>query len=294
MPEPSVERFATVVLAGRPNAGKSTLLNALIGQKLAIVSDKPQSTRMPIVGLWTSDHVQVAFVDPAGLFEPRYLMHDAMLGAARSALEGADLILYLHPLAERPVPPLADLLPADTRLRAPVLTVLTQADRAGSVPRDLGPDTIVVSAKTGLGLDALLGWCRDAAPEGPFRHDPEDMSTQPVRFFAAELVREAAFGLLRDEVPYAIAVEVDEFRETTDPVYIRMTLHVERESQKRLVIGRGGAGVKAIGSTARTGIESLIGARVYLDLRVRVTPKWRKSPGALSRLGFPLSTRGGP
>jgi GTP-binding protein Era len=120
------------------------------------------------------------------------------------------------------------------------------------------------------------------------------MSTQPVRFFAAELVREAAFGLLRDEVPYAIAVEVDEFRETTDPVYIRMTLHVERESQKRLVIGRGGAGVKAIGSTARTGIESLIGARVYLDLRVRVTPKWRKSPGALSRLGFPLSTRGGP
>src|SRR5205807_6135099 len=136
-----------------------------------------------------------------------------------------------------PPPPLASLLPPGTKLRARVLTVLTQADRTNRRTDGLDPDTLAVSARDRTGLDELLAWCRAAAPEGPFRYDPSDVSTQPVRFFAAELVREAAFELLREEVPYAIAVEVDEFRDATDPVYIRMTVHVERDSQKRMVIG---------------------------------------------------------
>jgi GTP-binding protein Era len=245
-----------------------------------------------VVGLWTEGATQLAFVDPAGLFTPGYLMQQAMLDAARAAIEGADLVLYLHPLGEAPPPPLASLLPAGTKLRARVLTVLTQADRSTRRTDDLPDETLVVSALERTGLKELLAWCQRYAPEGTFRYDPEDVSTQPVRFFAAELVREAAFQLLRQEVPYAIAVEVEEFREATDPVYIRMTVHVERESQRGLVIGKGGAGVKAIGSAARAGIEALLDARVYLDLRVRVTPKWRKSPAALARFGFPPPTRG--
>src|SRR5689334_18570560 len=254
----SMTRCGTVVLAGRPNVGKSTLLNALIGEHLAIVSPKPQSTRLPVVGLLTRDDTQFIFTDSPGLLEPEYALHEAMRAAAVRALG------------------------------APVLTVYTKADLAPSsaVLRQPPPATAVVSAVTPSGLDALLDTLRGHLPESPFHYDPDEMATQPMRFFAAEFVREAAFELLHEELPYSVAVEIDEFRETPEPVYIRAVIYVERASQKGIVIGAGGRTIKALGQAARVKIETLVGGRVFLELHTKVLPKWRRRAAALKRLGY--------
>lgn len=283
----------TIVLAGRPNVGKSTLLNALVGEPLAIVSPRAQTTRRPVVGLRTDAHHQMAIVDPAGLLDPAYLLQEQMLAAAYAALATADAVLHLHPLAEAPAPPLATLLADGAPLTVPVRLVYTLADR---VPPHLRPtldaddDALVTSGRTGEGLEALLVWCRAQLPSGPFRYDPEALSTQPMRFFVEEFVREAAFEHLADEVPYALIAEVDEFREAADPVYIRVTLYVERDSQKGIVVGAGGATLRAIGTKARRRTEAFLGARVYLDMWVKTLPKWRADPSALRRFGFPNPT----
>jgi GTP-binding protein Era len=275
-------RAGTVVLAGRPNVGKSTLLNALVGEHLAIVSPKPQSTRLPVVGLLTRGDTQFIFTDSPGLLEPEYRLHEVMRAAARRALAEADVIAYLHPLAEYPAPELRAGL--DRPPRAPIVTVYTKADLVRDRP-DAG-DAAVVSAVTGEGLAALLERLRAHLPESPFHYDPEEMATQPARFFAAEFVREAAFELLRDELPYSVAVTIDEFRDRSDPVYIRAVVYVERDSQKGIVVGAGGRTVKALGQAARAKIEALLGRPVFLELHVKVLPKWRRHDAALKRLGY--------
>src|SRR5438105_3595243 len=168
--------------------------------------------------------------------------------------------------------------------RAPIVTVYTKADLAG--PR---PDTLAVSAKTGAGIDAMLAVLRDRLPEGPFHYNPDELATQPMRFFAAEFVREAAFELLHEELPYSVACEIDEFREGAEPVYIRAVLYVERDSQKGIVIGEGGRTIKALGAAARAKIETLLDQRVFLDLHVKVLPKWRRDEPSLKRLGYATS-----
>jgi GTP-binding protein Era len=176
----------------------------------------------------------------------------------------------------------------------PVATVFTKADLFDDapIPENAGP-FFVVSAETGKGIHELLDWCRRQAPPGEFQYDPEDIGTQPLRFFVAELVREAAFYHLEQELPYSMAALVDEFRENQEPVYIRVILYVERESQKGLVIGKGGCTIKAIGAAARSKAEDLLGQRVYLDLWVKVLSKWRKSPRMLQMFGLPVtSTKG--
>lgn len=288
-PAPSTA-CGTIVLAGRPNVGKSTLLNALVGEPLAIVSPRAQTTRLPVIGLRTETQHQIAFVDPAGLLEPAYLMQAQMVTAAHAALKTADAVLHLHPLADAPAPTLTSLLSDIPPLAGPVLTVYTQADAVAPRTRAaLGTahDALAVSAVSGEGLDALLAWCRAQLPPGPFRYDPEALSTQPVRFFVEEFVREAAFEHLAAEVPYALIAEVDEFRETSDPVYIRVNIYVERESQKGIVVGKGATTLRAIGTRARRRVEAFLGARVYLDLWVKTLPKWRADPAALRRFGFP-------
>ncbi len=283
-------RCGVVALAGKPNVGKSTLLNALVGEHLAIVSPKPQSTRRPVVGLVTRADTQFIFTDSPGLLEPEYKLHEAMRAAALRAIEDAEVIAYLHPLPEFPAPPLREVAKLDRAPRAPIVTVYTKADLASSSPRDLPqpPPTssVVVSALTGAGLDALLDTLRAQLPESPFHYDPEAMATQPMRFFAAEFVREAAFELLHEELPYSVAVEIDEFRESQEPVYIRAVVYVERTSQKGIVIGEGGRTIKAIGQTARAKIEALLGVRVFLELHAKVLPKWRRQLASLKRLGY--------
>src|SRR5213593_1916080 len=282
-------RCGVVALAGKPNVGKSTLLNALVGEHLAIVSPQPQSTRMPVVGLLTRADTQFIFTDSPGLLEPEYMLHETMRAAALRAIADAEVIAYLHPLPEFPARPLADVARLERPPRAPVVTVYTKADLVSTstiLHQPPPSSSVVVSAVTGAGLDHLLDTLRSALPESPFHYDPDEMATQPMRFFAAEFVREAAFELLHEELPYSVAVEIDEFREGQEPVYIRAVVYVERASQKGIVIGEGGRTMKAIGQTARGKIEALLGARVFLELHAKVLPKWRRQRSALKRLGY--------
>src|SRR5213595_521483 len=212
-----------------------------------------------------------------------------MRAAALRAIDDAEVIAYLHPLAECPAPPLAQVAKLDRAPRAPIVTVYTKADLAASstdLYRPLPTSTVAVSAITGQGLEGLLHTLRAALPEGPFHYAPEEMATQPTRFFAAEFVREAAFELLQEELPYSVAVEIDEFREAAEPVYIRAVVYVERGSQKGIVIGQGGRTVRALGQAARAKIEALLGRRVFLELHVKVLPRWRRHEPSLKRLGY--------
>jgi GTP-binding protein Era len=277
-----------VALAGAPNVGKSSLLNTLVGTHLAIVSPKAQATRLPVVGLRTDGDVQYVFHDLPGLLEPAYLMQARMRALALDALERMDLVLHLHPAPDAPAPLLQELAGLAKPLSAPVIIVYTKADLVPVARRaelaDLG---VVVSAATGEGIETLLARVRDHLPQGDFEFDPDDVGTQQLRFFVVEYLREAGFELLGDELPYSFTAEVEEFREDRRPVYIRVTLFVERESQKGIVIGRGGRTLAAIGAHARTRLEELLGAPVYLDSWVKVLPNWRRNPAALTRLGFP-------
>ena len=292
-----------VALAGRPNAGKSTLLNALVGEPLAIISHKPQTTREPVRGILSDDETQIILVDPAGLLDPKYALQNAMLRQAVETLQNADLVLHVHPLDEAPFPKLERELPEGTRLKAPVLEVYTKADLVEDAAKRVkalhgGPGDggtggrdkpLWVSAVNGKGLPDLLKAIRARLPEGPFLYDAADVGTQPMRFFAAEFIREAAYAELEQELPYSLAVVIDEFRETETPIYIRATLAVERDSQKPIVLGKGGRTIKAIGTKARVRLEAMLDRRVRLELWVTVWKRWRKDPAALARLGFPLA-----
>jgi GTPase len=283
-------RTGHVALAGAPNVGKSSLLNALVGQHLAIVSPRAQATRLPVVGIRTDDDVQYVFHDLPGLLQPGYLMQARMRALALEALPRMDLVLHLHPAPDAPAGPLAELAGLEHPLEVPVLTVYTKGDLVTPPRRaKLGRQGAVVSTVTGEGVERLLTAVRERLPEREFEYDPDDVGTQPLRFFAVEYLREAAFELLGDELPYAFTAEVEEFREAEQPVYIRVTLFVERESQKRIVIGAGGRTIKAIGAHARQRLEELIGTPVYLDTWVKVLPNWRKNAAALARFGFPAT-----
>jgi GTPase len=281
-------RCGTVALAGRPNVGKSTLLNALVGEHLAIVAAKPQSTRVSVVGLLTRGDAQFIFTDSPGLLEPKYRLHETMRAAAVRAIADAEVIAYLHPLAEFPAPALTEVAGLERPPRAPIITVYTKADSVALSDRPtVRPSDVVLSAASREGLDHLLDTLESSLPESPFHYDPDEIATQPLRFFAAEFVREAAFELLHEELPYSIACAIEEFREAATPVYIRATLYVERDSQKGIVIGQGGRTIKALGEAARTKIETLVGRQVYLDLHVKVLPRWRRDGALLERLGYP-------
>lgn len=287
-------RAGIVTVVGKPNAGKSTLLNRIVGQKLAITSPKPQSTRDRVVGIHSTEDTQMVVLDTPGLLEPRYALHTAMRGTALAALRDADVVLYLVDATEGEPPPLETVagLGDHDRPRAPVLLVLNKVDALPAAQREglqaRHPDALLVSALQGEGVDALLAAAAARLPESPFLYPEDEISTQTLRFFAAELVRETALEQLDDEVPYSVACEIEEFRESRSPVYIRAVLHVERDSQKRILIGAKGTRIREIGRVARAKIEALLEAQVYLDLWVKVLPNWRRDQRALRRLGYHL------
>lgn len=286
---PTMPRFGHVALAGRPNVGKSSLLNALMGTHLAMVSPKAQATRIPTNGVITDAETQLVLIDLPGLLDPAYLLQKSMRQLALDALTQVDLVLHLHPAADAPAPPFVDLVPDAPPFRAAVLPVYTKGDLVNFARRQrLSEETIVTSAQDAPSVQRLLTRIRALLPEGAFRHDADDIGTQPVRFFVGEYLREAAFEELGEEVPYSFAAEVDEFREDRKPVYIRATLYIERESQKGIVIGHKGATLKKIGAHARIRLEELLGEAVYLETWVKVLPKWRRSATALARFGFPV------
>ena len=274
-----------IAIAGRPNVGKSSLLNTLVGDRLAMVSPKAQATREPVGGLRTEGETQFIFEDLPGLLDPAYLLQRRMVGLAVAAIERADVILHLHPAVEFPAPDLGTLLPSGVIPRQPVVVAYTKADLLKSTPA--ATDQLFLSTDPVRGLERLTAVLAEYLPEGPWQHPGDDLGTQPVRFFVTEYLREAAFQFLEDEVPYSFAATVEEFREAADPIYIRATLFVERESQKRILIGAGGRTIKAIGRHARLRLEQLLGGRVFLETWVKVVPHWRQSSEVLARLGFP-------
>jgi GTP-binding protein Era len=288
-------RAGHIALAGAPNVGKSTLLNALVGQHLAIVSPKPQATRLPVTGIRTEAEAQYIFHDLPGLLDPGYLLQERMRDLALSTARSMDVILYLHPAPDEPAPPFERLTGLSEPLGVPLLQVYTKGDLLSPPARvRLAAEALVVTAADPESLAPLLEQVRTYLPEREFEFDPDDVGTQPLRFFVVEYLREAAFELLGDELPYSFTAEVEEFREAERPMYIRVTLYVERESQKGIVIGRSGATIKAIGAHARARLEELVGAPVYLDSWVKTLPNWRKSAVALSRFGFPEPSTAGP
>jgi len=281
-----------VTVVGKPNAGKSTLLNRIIGEKLSIVSDKPQSTRNRVVGIRTTDEAQMIVLDTPGLLNPRYELQRAMRSTAIRALKDADVIVYLADATDRVPPSLTEAAELEFPPAAPVWVVLNKADLLRPVEREelreALPDARLVSALSGEGVDQLLADLEAVLPTSPFLYPEDEISTASTRFFVAELIRETALEQLDEEVPYSLACEVEEFREGSVPLYIRTVLYVERESQKRILIGAGGGRIREIGHYARRKIEAFLDTRVYLDLWVKVLPNWRKSDGAVRRFGYRL------
>ncbi|HYC50717.1 MAG TPA: GTPase Era [Gemmatimonadaceae bacterium] len=283
-------RAGIVTVVGKPNAGKSTLLNRIVGQKLSIVSPKPQSTRDRVVGIHTRGEVQMIIHDTPGLLHPKYALQEAMRHAALEALRDADVVIYvvdstdgipepLHVAAGLPAPPTAT-----------IITALNKADKVRDLERarllEAVPDGRFISAANGDGVPELIELAGARLPESPFLYPEDEISTQHLRFFVAELVRETALEQLSDEVPYSIACEIEEFREEKSPVYIRAVLHVERDSQKRILIGAKGQRIRSIGQTARGKVEALLEQKVFLDLWVKVLPNWRKNATAMARFGY--------
>ncbi|HET6765297.1 MAG TPA: GTPase Era, partial [Longimicrobiaceae bacterium] len=277
---------------------KSSLMNRLVEQKLSIVTPFAQTTRERVLGIDTREDAQMIFVDTPGLVDPRYLLHRAMLHAAVDAIADADVLLLLIDAAAE-VPEFADEVLELVRRHPNRVVIANKTDvaPAGRVARvkewaqsTFGTEAVEVSAETGTGVGELRAEIVRRLPVSPFLFPEDDISSQSVRFFVSEFIRETVFEQYEKEVPYSIAVKVDEYRETAEPIYIRATLYVERATQKAILIGSGGAAIKRLGSAARLKIEEFVGASVYLDLWVKVLPRWRKDPLQLQRLGFKLPT----
>lgn len=295
---PEGHRSGYVAVIGAPNTGKSTLINAYVGEKIAIVSSKPQTTRQRILGILSRPDSQVIFFDTPGLHRPLHDLGEYMVQAAREAITEADVILFMADLSHGATGEDREAAAATAKRGSrPVGLVLNKADLAtmeqieerGREYRALVPADAVftVSAANGSGLPALLDWTTGQLPEGP-RLYPEDVITdREERFLAAELIREQALLRLRKEVPHAIAVAVDEFNERPNgTVHIAATILVEKESQKGIVIGAAGATLKGINVAARAEIERFLGRPVYLETWVKVRRNWRRDRAQLRGLGF--------
>lgn len=286
-----------VAVIGRPNVGKSTLINRLIGQKIAIMSDKPQTTRSRIQCILTQPDAQIIFLDTPGIHKPKFKLGEYMLKAAEGTLKEVDAIFFVIDATEKfggGEKYILERLKATSR---PVILVINKIDllsRAEILPiiaaysaRHDFAATVPISAADGTNLENLLAEAKNFLPDGP-EYYPADMVTdQPERLIIAELIREKILHATTDEIPHAVAVDLDELTERENgTIYIRATIYVERDSQKGILIGRGGEFLKSVGKAARPEIEMLLGAKVFLDLWVKVKRDWRNSAGAIQSFGL--------
>jgi GTP-binding protein Era len=303
-------RFGNVALIGKPNVGKSTLLNQIVGQKVSIVSNKPQTTRRRVVGITTADDYQIAFIDTPGIHEPHTKLGRSMVEQARKALHDVDVIVYVADASHHPNDgdrEIARLLtgievnslenPANL-VPIPVVLCLNKMDllKADAVQRNVDAytglfkteDYMLTTATRRFNVDKLLDLVVSKLPEGEPQYDPDDYTDQSSRFIAAEFVREKILIATKQEVPHAVAVMVDswEEEEATDLVRIQASIFVEKASQRAILIGKQGQFIKKIGTEARSEIEQLLGKRVFLELQVRVREDWRMNPRMLQELDY--------
>jgi GTP-binding protein Era len=307
---PAEHRSGFVAVVGKPNVGKSTLMNAYLGQKVAIVSPKPQTTRDRLLGILTLVRergdladAQIIFVDTPGIHKPLHKLGEYMVETAIRAIPDADVVLFLVDVSRPPNDEdsqIAEIL--QQRGSLPVLLTLNKADLVNAEQatafveayQALGEfaESMLVSALNGENLDTLLKATIERLPLGPRYYPEEQVTDQQIRFVAAELVREQVLNQLRQEIPYSVAVVVDQFkRRSEEMTYISANIFVERDTQKAIVLGQGGQMIKRIGQDARCQIEELVGTRVYLELWVKVRKKWRQSEKELQRLGYAMPSR---
>ena len=286
-----------VAVVGRPNVGKSTLLNQIIGQKIAIVSDTPQTTRNRILGILTLPDAQILFLDTPGILKPQHKLGEYMVNSARSALREVDLILFVSDVTESVGPGERFILDMLKQEQTPVILVLNKVDLVAkdkllpiisqySAFRDFAA-IVPVSALAGSNVDRLLSVIKDLLPEGPQYYPEDEVTDQPERVVAAEFIREKIFRLTREEIPHSTAVEVEEMKTRPNgDVFLRATIYVERESQKGIIIGAKGAMLKEIGQQARLDMENIFGSRFFVDLWVKVKNDWRNKEGSLRMFGY--------
>jgi GTP-binding protein Era len=286
-----------VSLIGRPNAGKSTLLNALVGVKVAIVADKPQTTRTAVQAVWNAPGAQVVFLDTPGIHRSDTLFNRRMMQEVRAALDQRDLLLYVADATRRVTEQDARAMDMVRKAATPAFLVLSKID-AVQDKRLLLPlieqyrekyefdDYIPVSAVTGEGLDVLTDAVVKRLPEGPVFFPADQITDQPERFLAGEMIREKILRMTNQEVPHSVAVIVDTWEETKKLTRIAATIYAERSGQKAIIIGSQGAMLKEIGTRARQDIEAMLGKKVFLELFVKVRENWRESPEFLTQLDW--------
>jgi GTPase len=283
-----------VNIFGKPNAGKSTLLNALMGEKLAIVSHKVQTTRHRIKGILTEKDYQVIFSDTPGIIEPKYKLHEKMMQAVKSALEDADLALLMVDVKDDPAE--SDAIFSSLRLKVPSLLVVNKIDKveksrqeevvAFFTGKPYAKEVVPISALSKQNIDGLMKTILSYLPEGePFFED-DNISDLSTRFFVSEIIREKIYDLYEEEVPYHTAVIVQEYKEKITLVKIRAEIIVQRETQKGIILGEGGKMIRKLGTESRLDIEKFIGQKVFLELFVKVRPKWRDSDLHLREYGY--------
>ncbi|MCB8933124.1 MAG: GTPase Era [Fimbriimonadaceae bacterium] len=290
-------RYGHVALLGRPNVGKSTLLNRIVGQKVSIVSQRPQTTRKRVLGIADGEGYQVVFIDTPGIHEPNNRLGRAMVEAARRALDGVDLVLFVADGSTMPGDNDRQIAQWIAASQLPVLVCLNKMDRLKpeNVQRHVDAyhallgteDSMFTTATSGHNVDRLMQMIVERMPEGEPRFSSEEYTDQSARFTAAELVREKILLATRQELPYSTAVMVESWEEEPSGlIRISASIIVEKEGQKAIVIGQGGKFIKAVGTAARKEIEELLGHHVFLELHVKVRPDWRMNPRMLQELEY--------
>jgi GTP-binding protein Era len=296
---PEDHRSGVVAVVGRPNVGKSTLINRILGQKIAIVTPKPQTTRKQQLGIYTEEHGQILFMDTPGLHKPQHKLGEFMVGVAEEALRDADLILWVLDISD-------ELLEADKHIaetvnklrgNTPVILALNKIDLVNETARERrlseygalvdNEAAILVSAVNGTGVKELVQYLMESLPLGPRYYPADEVSDANMRFISAEVIREKIIMSTEKEIPYSVAVEVNEFKERSATMtYINAIIYVERDSQKGIIVGKGGAMIKKLGSEARAELAEMLGTQIYLDLHVKVLKNWRSDEALMKRLGY--------
>lgn len=284
-----------VNIFGPPNAGKSTLLNALLGEQLVITSAKVQTTRHRILGIMTEDNYQIIFSDTPGIIEPKYKLHQKMMQQVKSALEDADVAILMNDITEDPstFQVVTDLL----RLKVPVLFLLNKTDLLKNeaaieervrLYREAYPqwELLPVSAGKGTNIDKIIPKVLEHLPEAPPFYPDDNISDRPMRFFVSELIREQIYDLYQDEIPYHSAVLIQAYEEKTTLTVIKADIIVSRETQKMILLGKGGKSIKELGIRSRKKIEEFVDGKVHLELFVKVRPKWRDNENYLREYGY--------